>query len=230
MVCVYLPTAGVNPLYGHRTYHPIYQAAQELGLPVSLHGLAMCHPTFPCQLEQFDEVGRHGFGHALQMSVNFYHLMCNGIPVRFPDLKISFNEGGLAWVPWMMMRLNNEYLEWRGRLLPFYKERPSHYLRNFRFSTQPAEEPEHPRDYQKLLDLIATFSGTPTTSSTPPTGRTTTSCIPAASSSTRCPTRCGARSWRQRRRVLPASHRASAPWPTTGSCQHRRSRKARAAW
>ncbi len=159
MVCVFLPSAGVNPLYGHRMYHPIYQAAQELGLPVALHGLAMCHPTFPCQLEQFDEVGRHGFGHSLQMSANFYHLMCNGIPVRFPDLKVSFNEGGLAWVPWMMMRLNNEYLEWRGRLLPFFKERPNHYLRNFRFSTQPAEEPEHPRDYVKLLDLISTFTG-----------------------------------------------------------------------
>lgn len=58
MVCVFLPSAGVNPLYGHRMYHPIYQAAHELGLPVALHGLAMCHPTFPCQLEQFDEVGR----------------------------------------------------------------------------------------------------------------------------------------------------------------------------
>ena len=50
-------------------------------------------------------------------------------------------------------------LEWRGRLLPFFKERPGHYLRNFRFSTQPAEEPEHPRDYVKLLDLISTFTG-----------------------------------------------------------------------
>lgn len=159
MACVFLPSAGVNPLYGHKKYHPIYEAAQDVGIPVSLHGLAMCYPAFPCQLEQFDEVGRHGFGHSLQMSANFFHIMCNGIPTRFPDLKISFNEGGLAWVPWMMMRLNNEYFEWRGRLLPFYEERPSHYLKNFRFSTQPAEESENPADYQKVIDLISTFTG-----------------------------------------------------------------------
>jgi uncharacterized protein len=150
----------VNPLYGNRKYYPIYEAAQDIALPVSLHGLAICYPTFPCQLEQFDEVGRHGFGHSLQMAANFLHMMTNGIPLRFPDLKISFNEGGLAWVPWMMMRLNNEYLEWRGRLLPFYKHRPSYYLQNIRFSTQPAEEPENPEDYQKVLDLIRSFSGT----------------------------------------------------------------------
>jgi len=159
MVCVYLPSAGVNPLYGHKKYYPIYEAAQEVGLPVSLHGLAICYPAFPCQLEQFDEVGRHGFGHSLEMAANFFHMMCNGIPVRFPQLRVSFNEGGLAWVPWMMMRLNNEYLEWRGRLLPFFKERPSHYLKNFRFSTHPVEEPENPADYQKILDLISSFTG-----------------------------------------------------------------------
>jgi predicted TIM-barrel fold metal-dependent hydrolase len=157
MVCAYLPAAGINPLYGNKKYHPIYEAAQEIGLPVAVHGLAICYPTFPCQMEQFDEVGRHGFGHSLQMAVNFFHMMCNGIPVRFPELKISFNEGGLAWVPWVMMRLNNEYHEWRGRLLPFFKERPSHYLKNFRFSTQPAEEPEKPEDYLKLLELIGSF-------------------------------------------------------------------------
>jgi predicted TIM-barrel fold metal-dependent hydrolase len=160
IACVYLPTGGVHPLYGHRNYYPIYEAAQELNLPVSLHGLAMIHPTFPNQLEQFDHVGQHGFGHSLQMAANFYHLMCNGIPVHFPELKISFNEGGLAWVPWMMMRLNNEYVEWGRRLLPLYEKRPSHYIQRIRFSTQPAEEPEHPADYQKVLDLIATFSGT----------------------------------------------------------------------
>ena len=157
MVCAYLPAAGVNPLYGNKKYYPIYEAAEEVGLPVALHGLAICYPAFPCQLEQFDEVGRHGFGHSLEMAVNFFHMMCNGIPVRFPELKVSFNEGGLAWVPWVMMRLNNEYFEWRGRLLPFFKERPSHYLKNFRFSTQPAEEPDKPGDYLKLMELIGSF-------------------------------------------------------------------------
>ena len=154
MVCAYLPASGVNPLFGDAKYYPIYEAAEEVGIPVAFHGLAIIHPVFPSQLDQFNEVGVHGFGHSLQMVVNFMHLMANGIPARFPELKISFNEGGLSWVPWIIMRLNNEYFEWRGRLLPFLKERPSHYLKNFRFSTQPAEEPDNPADYLKLMELI----------------------------------------------------------------------------
>ena len=153
MVCAYLPACAVNPLFGDKRYWTIYETAQELNIPVSIHGLVSVWPVFPMQLEQFNEVGRHGFGHSLQMCANFMSLMADGIPARFPDLKISFNEGGLAWVPWLIMRLNNEYFEHRGRLLPFLKERPSHYMSNFLFSTQPAEEPDDPADYLKVIEL-----------------------------------------------------------------------------
>lgn len=157
MVCVYLPTAAVNPLYGHSKYYPVYEAAEKAGLPCVLHGLAVCHPSFPNQLDQFNEIGRHGFGHSLEMAANFMHLMSNGVPARFPKLKFVFQEAGLAWIPWMMWRINNEYNEWRGRLLPFLKKPPSHYMRNFYFSTQPSEEPNKPGDYWKLLEIIGLF-------------------------------------------------------------------------
>jgi predicted TIM-barrel fold metal-dependent hydrolase len=155
MRCVYLPAAAVNPLYGNRKYDPIYEAAEGAGLPVVLHGLAVCHPVFPCQVEQFNEIGRHAFGHSLEMVANMVSMMSTGVLERFPDLKIGFMEGGIAWVPWIMMRLNNEYFEWKGRLLPFLKEPPSSYFRkNIFYATQPIEEPANPGDYMKILDLI----------------------------------------------------------------------------
>ena len=67
-------------------------------------------------------------------------------------------EGGIAWVSYILSRLNNEYSEWRGRLLPFMKEKPSYYFKkNFFFATQPIEEPERTSDYLKFLELIDGF-------------------------------------------------------------------------
>src|SRR5436190_7304504 len=45
VVAVYLPTSAVYPLWGHRTYDPIYAAAQEAGLPVMLHSVSAIYPV-----------------------------------------------------------------------------------------------------------------------------------------------------------------------------------------
>src|SRR5687767_5667673 len=51
---VFLPTAGVNPLWGHRRYDPILAAAEAADLPVVLHSVTVVSPAFPCQLDQFE--------------------------------------------------------------------------------------------------------------------------------------------------------------------------------
>jgi predicted TIM-barrel fold metal-dependent hydrolase len=156
VVGVYLPSAGVSPLWGHRMYDPIYEAAQDAGLPVLLHGAVVIHPVFPCQLEQFDTyLARHTFGHTLGMMANCVSMVTTGVPVRFPDLKICFAEAGLAWVPFIMMRLDKEY-NMRRREVSFLTERPSEYVKRMYFATQPVEEP---KDLRKLEDIIRLFDG-----------------------------------------------------------------------
>lgn len=152
--CIYLPTAGVYPLYGDRKYDPVFAVAERMDLPVVLHSVGTVHPVFPFQLEQFpNEFSRHGIAHPFSMASNVVHIVANGVPAKFPKLKICFAEGAIAWVPWVMMRLDKEYVEHRKEV-PFLKERPSRYIRKFRFGTQPIEEPEKGSDYRKLLDLI----------------------------------------------------------------------------
>ena len=48
-VAVYLPVAGLRPLWGDRMYDPIYEAAEEMGLPVMLHSVGIIHPHLPVQ-------------------------------------------------------------------------------------------------------------------------------------------------------------------------------------
>jgi uncharacterized protein len=157
MVGAYLPAAGVSPLYGDKRYDPVYEAAERENIPVVLHSVGIIHPVFPFQLDVFpNELGRHAFAHPIAMAANLVHMISTGVQVRYPKLKIYYAEGAIAWVPWVMMRLDKEYGEYR-RHVPFLKERPSHYAKMAYFGTQPIEEPERPSDYMRLLELIGNF-------------------------------------------------------------------------
>jgi predicted TIM-barrel fold metal-dependent hydrolase len=154
IVGIYLPCAGVEPLWGHRMYNPIYEAAQAADLPVLLHSVTVIHPTFPWQTQQFDtEFARHTLAHTFSMSANVVSIVSTGVPVRYPKLRMAFTEAGLSWVPFIMNRLDKEYIE-RRREVPFLTERPSHYLKKYFYATQPIEEPENLRDLVKIVELF----------------------------------------------------------------------------
>ena len=141
-VCAYLPAAGLKTLYGSELYDPVYDAAQETGLPVAIHSVEAIFPVFPFQLEQFrTALAVHALAHPLAMVANLVSLLETGVPVRFPELGIAFMEAGTGWVPWIANRLDKEYIE-RRREVPLLQERPSHYMRRFYYGTQPIEEPD----------------------------------------------------------------------------------------
>jgi len=155
IVGIYLPTAGVNPLWGHRKYDPIFAAAQEVNLPVCLHSVTVVTPAFPCQLDQFENhFARQVLSHAFAMMANLTSLMHTGVPARYPELRVVFTEAGIAWVPYMMWRMDKYFNEYR-RQVPFLEKRPSEYIRErMWFATQPIEEPDDPRDLVATIDQI----------------------------------------------------------------------------
>ncbi|MFN8593519.1 MAG: amidohydrolase family protein [Thermomicrobiales bacterium] len=155
IVGVYLPTAGVNPLWGHRKYDPIMAAAEAANLPVCLHSVTVVTPAFPCQLDQFENhFARQVLSHSFAMMANLTSLIHSGVPARFPRLRVVFTEAGIAWAPYMMWRMDKYYNEYR-RLIPFLEKRPSDYIRErMWFATQPIEEPDDPRDLVATIDLI----------------------------------------------------------------------------
>jgi uncharacterized protein len=153
MVGVYLPCAGLDPLWGHRRYDPIYEAAQETDLPVLLHSVTVVHPVFPFNLHVFEtEFGRHICGHTFSIMANLVHMISAGVPVRYPQLRIALTEVGISWIPFLMNRMDKEYLE-RRREIPILQERPSHYMKRFYYATQPIEEPENMGDLVTLMNL-----------------------------------------------------------------------------
>jgi len=153
IVGVYLPCAGLDPLWGHRMYDPIWEAAETADLPVLLHSVTVTHPVFPFNNHGFDtEIARHSLSHTTSIMANLVHMITTGVVVRYPKLRIAVTEAGVSWMPFLQMRMDKEYLE-RRREVPFLTERPSHYLKQVYVATQPIEEPENLQDVATLIDL-----------------------------------------------------------------------------
>src|ERR1044072_123134 len=80
--------------------------------------------------------------HALSfVHFNMIHMtnwVLNGLPERFPKLKVIWIESGLAWVPFVMQRLDSEYMM-RTPECPRLKPNQSEYIQDMYFTSQPLE-------------------------------------------------------------------------------------------
>jgi predicted TIM-barrel fold metal-dependent hydrolase len=154
-VAVYLPVAGLRPLWGDRMYDPIYEAAEEMGLPVMLHSVGIIHPHFPFNLEHVESrIVRHPINHEFALMANLFTMIANGVPVRYPDLEIVFTEGGVSWVPFVMWRMDKEYQALRHEA-PFLRRLPSAYVRDHvRLTTQPIEEPPRTAQLVQIYEMV----------------------------------------------------------------------------
>jgi uncharacterized protein len=120
----------------HNSYMRVYAAIQATGKPLAFHS------GFHWGDESMKQVNRFISMHAISFCYfNMIHLtnwIINGIPERFPKLKVVWVESGLAWVPFIMQRLDSEYMM-RSSEAPLLRRRPSDYIRDMYFTSQPLE-------------------------------------------------------------------------------------------
>lgn len=155
IVGVLLPSGGAHPPLGNEKYEPIYEAAERAGLPVFLHaasGTTMM--GFPMQFQGFDRVlTNHMASHPLQQLTHLADMVVQGIPVRFPDLTVVFQEAGIGWTPYVMRRLDSEYAAMREDA-PLLDKPPSEYIRDqFYFTTQPMEGANEPDYVEQMIRM-----------------------------------------------------------------------------
>ncbi len=120
----------------HNSYMRLYAALQEAGKPLGFHaGFTWADPSFQ-QLNRF--IGMHSLSFAHFNMVHMTNWVLNGLPERFPKLKVIWIESGLAWVPFVMQRLDSEYMM-RTSECPLLKRKPSEYIQEMYFTSQPLE-------------------------------------------------------------------------------------------
>ena len=90
------------------SYMRLYAMIEETGKPLAFHSGFSWQDQSMVQLNRFLSMHALSFVH-----FNMIHLtnwVINGLPERFPKLKVMWVESGLAWLPYLMQRLESEYL------------------------------------------------------------------------------------------------------------------------
>jgi predicted TIM-barrel fold metal-dependent hydrolase len=151
-VQVLLVTRTREPL-GRRKYWPMYAAAVRHGLPIGIHfGGAGGWPITGAGWPSFYMEDHTGMPQAFQAQI--ISLVCEGVFEQFPTLKIVLIEGGFAWLPPLMWRLDRSWRRLRDEV-PHLRRPPSEYIReHFWFTTQPIEEPPNPAYFGQLLEQL----------------------------------------------------------------------------
>lgn len=151
-VQVLLMAMGEQPL-GKSLYWPIYAAAERHGFAIGVHAGSSYHhaptgsgwPTY-----YIEDYASQSQGFHTQLG----SLICEGVFVKYPKLKVVLIESGVTWLPPYLWRLSKF---WRGvrAEVPWIDRAPEEFLRdNVRLTTQPFDGPVAAEHIGRLMDQM----------------------------------------------------------------------------
>ncbi len=120
-----------NPCLGRslsdRAYDVVWDAAEELGVPIGVHeGSSVIVPTLGAD-RPFNPMILHAVSHSFEEMLACAQLIAFGVLERHPGLRVVFLESSGAWGPFWLERLD-EQAESFGGFCPDMKLRPSEYF------------------------------------------------------------------------------------------------------
>ena len=132
-------------------YMKTYRLLEEMSLPISFHAAYNWNDQSLQLTNRF--IGVHALGFMWFNMVHMTNWVVNGLPERFPKLKVMWIESGLTWAYSLMQRLDHSY-KMRTSDCPSLKRKPSEYMREMYFSTQPMELPDDPAILEATFKMI----------------------------------------------------------------------------
>jgi uncharacterized protein len=138
---------------GKRHYWPIYAAAERHGLTIGIHaGSAYRHPVTSLGWPSYYTEDYAAQAAAFQQALS--SLICEGVFVKYPNLKAVLLESGVSWLPAQLWRLTKF---WRGLRMeiPWLDRTPTDVVKtNVRLTIQPLDTPPNEASLLKLLDHL----------------------------------------------------------------------------
>jgi len=131
---------GLPMALGSAFYDPVYAEAERLGAVIGIHGSrSNSHEIGAANLSTFAEV--HSYAFTVGLLLQFTHVVCQGLPVRFPNLKLAFLEIGATWLPYYLDRLDEHWEKRAKHEMPLLKDKPSDLVRKSKmyFSLESGE-------------------------------------------------------------------------------------------
>jgi predicted TIM-barrel fold metal-dependent hydrolase len=132
-----------NPYNGRRlndpAYDPFWREAQELNIPVAIHGsFGTKMPTLG-QERYKDPFFFHMVCHPWEQQGACMDVVCGGVLSKFPKLKVAFLESGVGWIGHWLDRMDGHF-EKMGHYVPWLKRRPSELFREQCFISMDPDE------------------------------------------------------------------------------------------
>jgi predicted TIM-barrel fold metal-dependent hydrolase len=143
-------TAGAPPIFSP-VYAPVWSAAEDLGMPLSLHighsrsMSALVEASARTRLDSQPRPDSHNplsaSGSATGMLEMFFTMMCldmaepvsllifSGVLARHPRLQLVVAESGIGWIPFVLERMDYTFDRHRRWMKSSITERPSDYYR-----------------------------------------------------------------------------------------------------
>lgn len=172
VVAVLLGANGLGKPFGHPAYFPIYEAAEEMGLPLIIRaggdsGMeAPSYPTAGGMPGTYTEFRVLGFQ---SLATHAASLIAQGVVERFKSLKFLLLGAGATWVTPFLWRFDTEYMAFRQGIAWIQNEMPSDvFHRHFFVGTDSSFQPSDPEVFRAVLeadpslaDIICYSSGYP---------------------------------------------------------------------
>jgi hypothetical protein len=143
-------SANYRPVYD-TAYMKSYRLIEEMGKPLAFHASYNWGDRALGNSNRF--LVTHALGFTIYNVIHCANWVVNGLNVRFPKLNVIWIESGLAWVPWLMQRLDNDY-RMRSSEAPSLKKLPSEYMQDMFYSSQPMEVPNDKSILEMTFKMI----------------------------------------------------------------------------
>ena len=120
-----------NPCLGRslsdRAYDPVWDAAEELGVPIGIHeGSSVTVPTLGSD-RPFNPLILHAVSHSFEAMLACAQVIALGTLERHPGLRLVFLESSGGWAPFWLERLNEQAKSFGG-FCPDMALTPSEYF------------------------------------------------------------------------------------------------------
>ncbi len=137
---------GIN--LGDRRFDPIYAAAEQIGMPLSVHpqtghdgqyGVSGVMGAGSERMEKYSYVHMTAF--PFELMIALMHHVGEGVFDRFPRLKIAYMEGGCGWIPFWAQRLDEHFEKLRPQWSDCQRK-PSEIIKSEQvaFTCEPEED------------------------------------------------------------------------------------------
>ena len=130
-----MPTVPPGVSYNSREHEGLWDAVEEIGLPLSFH-----------VGENFQDCGPGGLATTVVVAFGGFRYLWSlltfpGILERHPTLRVVFTEGGIGWIPSCLFDADKVYTAFESEMTPRLAHPPSYYWFNNCYATFMDDQP-----------------------------------------------------------------------------------------